>query len=161
MSQRRAFSLVEILVALTIIGIVSTMFIASIYTGALGDNISRAANAIYGDLVFMRMRAVSLNTRHRIHFTSTTEWRVEMATGLSSPYDWEVVGSYRRMPNDTYLTSAAYANAATSLEAKPNGLYEFQGGATGAPFATIQGLGIEKTKSIQVAAGGAVQITSD
>jgi len=161
-------TMVEIAVVLTIIAVLSTIFIATLTGGRAGDYIDRATQSIQNDVIFIRSRSVSTNRVHRVRFASTTEWVLEAyITGVAPPNDWEQVGDIRRMPTDTYLTDATWstslANGTLMLEATPRGLFQMNGGgpAIPVPYIAITALGSSKNKSITVAVGGAVTIDTN
>ena len=65
------------------------------------------------------------------------------------------------MPSDTHLTTTTFANAGSNLQATPRGLFQLVAGAVGTPYVTVETLGYDKTKSIKVDIGGALEITLD
>jgi prepilin-type N-terminal cleavage/methylation domain-containing protein len=157
---RRGMTLVEIMIALAIIGIMATVFVTNILSSALGDKIDRAAQTLHNDLAYIRMRSVSTNTRHRIRFISTTEYRLEIYNGGAPPNDWSQFGLARHFPSDTYVTMDSFTNAGSNLESTGRGLYDFQNGMSGDPYVIIEGLGANKSRSLRVFTGGAIQIAN-
>ncbi len=152
----RGFTLTEIALTLAIIGIVSGLVIATL-TGSLSrDDVDRATQGIYDDLIYMRSRAISTNLNHRLNFTADNQWKIESQDATTLV--WSAVTDTRKMNTNTNLTSTTYTNAGTNLWATPRGLYSFQGSSSGAPYVTITTLGAGKTKSINVDVGGAVDI---
>jgi prepilin-type N-terminal cleavage/methylation domain-containing protein len=151
------FSLVEVMIALSIVGVLAAILVVTLSTKSRGDHVTRGAEAIYADCVFMRMRAATTKIKHRIRFSSTTEWRIEQYVGGGPPDDWEMIESIRHMPQDAYLTLESFENAGSNLVAKSTGLYEFENGMDGTPYVTVTGLGSPKTTSVHVYTGGAIK----
>jgi prepilin-type N-terminal cleavage/methylation domain-containing protein len=152
----RGVSMVELVIALTIVAILAGVFIASIVGLKSSDNIDRVAQQIYNDLLTIRSAAITQNRNQRINFASAGQWRIEAFNAPTNA--WIPMGDVRYAPTDTYLTSSSYQNALSNLEATPRGLFQFNSGAIGAPFVVVTGLGTSKTKSINVHVGGEIEL---
>ncbi|MFH1018973.1 MAG: type II secretion system protein [Pseudomonadota bacterium] len=150
------FTMVELIIALVIVAILCTVTVVTLSGLQKKDDVDRATQMIYDDLIFIRSQAISLNSDHRINFLSTTQWRIEAYNSATST--WNATSATRSMPTNTYLTSDSAANASTNLNATPRGLFTFLNGAQGLPYVSITALGVSKIKNINVAVGGAVEI---
>jgi Tfp pilus assembly protein FimT len=146
----------EIVIVLVIIATLTSIFIATMMGLRSGDAIDRAAQSVYDDLIYIRSRAVSANQNHRLNFTSTSQWAVQMYNGTA----WSSVAPTRTMPGNTFLTNASYTNAGSNVEATPRGLFTFNNNASGRPYVVVTGTGTSKTKTVNVEVGGALEITS-
>jgi prepilin-type N-terminal cleavage/methylation domain-containing protein len=152
------FTIVELVIALVIVAVLTGLVIVTLLGMQQTDDIDRAAQQVYDDLIFMRSRAITVNANHRANFLGTTRWRLEVFNSTTSA--WDAVSETRNMPSNVSMTAASLANAGTNLNATPRGLYSFLNGALGVPFLTIMALGTSKTKSINVYVGGALDIKS-
>lgn len=152
----RGFTLVEIIIALAIIGILAGIAVVTVAGLKKGDNIDRGAQLVYDDLIFIRSRSVSTNQDHRVRFSSTSQWYVEAYNETTST--WVQVGGVRNMPSDTSLTASTFTNAAANLSAVPRGLYVLTPPCVGTPYVTIGAFGTSKTRSIYVDVGGAIDL---
>jgi prepilin-type N-terminal cleavage/methylation domain-containing protein len=151
----RGLTLIEIVVVLTIVAVLVTIFVANLAGTKSQDHIGRGIQMVYDDLITIRSRALSTNADHRMNFLSTTQWKIQSYDTVAA--NWVDVGDERIMPADTYLTSSTFTNAGTNLQAAPRGLFTFLNGATGTPYVTVSGLGAATTKSIYVYVGGALE----
>ncbi len=152
-SLLRGFTLVETMMVVTIIGILAGLTVVTLAGLRNKDALSRATQQIYDDLLLMRGRAVATSKTHRLRFLSDTSWVME-------DYDtsWVATGGTRNMPANTNLMSGSLTNAGSNLEATSRGIFQFQGGATGSPYVSLESRGVSQTKSIYVYTGGAIEI---
>ncbi|MCB1197757.1 MAG: type II secretion system protein [Bdellovibrionota bacterium] len=154
-----AFSLVEVLISLVIIGILAAVYVG-VFTGLSGDDkVDRIAQLIFNDLVNIRTKSLSYSKDYRINFVSDDSWTVEYYDDDTT--SWVQEGETRLMDTETYLTSSSYANAGSNLQSTPRGLFEFQSGASGNPYVTVTRDGSNKVKSLYVAVGGSITIRSE
>jgi type II secretory pathway pseudopilin PulG len=156
--RERGISLVEIVVVLTIVAALVGLAIATLSGTKRQDNVDRAAEVVYQDLIQMRSKAISTGKTHRLRWTSDTQWLLELYDDTLSTPAWVQMGPGRQMPSDTYLMSGSLVNAGSNLEATSRGIFQFQNGKTGTPYITIEGLGVSRTKSFYVYTGGAIEI---
>ncbi len=158
-----AFTLVEVVVTMTIIAILAAIVVATLAGLRQGDSIDRAVQAVYSDLILIRSRSVSTNQDHRLNFLSTSQWKIESYDSATST--WSQVSQIRNMPSDTNLIggptgtgAGTIGNAGANLSAVPRGLFILAGTSVGTPYVMISALGTSKTKSIYVDVGGSVEI---
>ncbi|MCB0308047.1 MAG: type II secretion system protein [Bdellovibrionales bacterium] len=152
------FTLTELMVTMVIIGTLCGLLIATILGMRGKDAISNTAQMIYDDLITIRSRAVATARVHRIRFISDTSWVKEYYESTNSPPSWVQMGDIRHMPNDTNLIAGALDNAGGNLESTARGLFQFQNGASGTPYVSLEAKGSTQTKSIYVYTGGAIEI---
>ena len=154
--QKTAFTIVELVVTLAIIGTLAIIAIATLSGLKPEDAVDRAAQSIYEDLILIRSRSVSTNQDHRLNFVSASQWKVESYNASTTV--WSQVGDIRNMPSQTNLTTSTFANAGANLTAVPRGLFVFSGSTVGTPYVTITSLGASKTKSLYVDVGGSIDL---
>ena len=129
--KSKGFTMIEVVITLLIVGILTTVFLITMAGSRSQDKVDRAIQSIYNDLLYIRSRAVSVNRDHRMNFTSSSQWKLESFNDVIA--NWEQVGDIRTMPGDTNLTTDAFTNAGSKLEATTRGLYSFNG-ATSEPY---------------------------
>jgi type II secretory pathway pseudopilin PulG len=156
----RGMTILETVIVLMIVAVLASVMIITLSGMRAKDNVDRGAQSIQDDLLFIRSRAVSTSAMHRLNFTSTIEWKIEMYSA-GPPETWTQVGDIRRMPQDTYLTQDTFTNAGVNLRATSRGLFDFLPGATGDPYVTVTGLGATQNKSLNVDVGGAIEVKNE
>ena len=154
------FTLVEIMIVIAIIITLGAIFIVTLAGLGSKDNVDRATQAIYDDLIYIRGRAISTNRVLRLNFSSSSQWKVESQDPTTLV--WSQIGDVRKMPGDTYLIPSALTNAGSNLTATPRGIYQFSGTSTiNNPYVTVTSLGATRTKSINVDVGGAIDFVNN
>jgi len=155
---KSGFTLTELMLTVVIVGIMGGLTIATVVGMRYKDALTRATQQVYDDLILIRSQAVSTSKTHRIRFISDTSWVLEYYnTDLSTPA-WVEKSSTRTMPGSTNLMSGSLTNAGSNLESTSRGIFQFQNGATGSPYVSIETQGVTQTKSIYVYTGGAIEI---
>ncbi|MFH1262612.1 MAG: prepilin-type N-terminal cleavage/methylation domain-containing protein [Pseudomonadota bacterium] len=150
-NRLRGVTLVEVVVVLTIVAVLLTVFIATLRGTESGDYISRGTQQIYDDLILIRSRALSTNADHRMTFQNVTSWKIQQYD--TDTATWTDIGDIRNMPSDTYLA----ALPSIVITATPRGMFLNALGSSSA-FVTITGLGAARTKSIYIFPGGAIEL---
>ncbi|MFH1263025.1 MAG: prepilin-type N-terminal cleavage/methylation domain-containing protein [Pseudomonadota bacterium] len=158
MNRNRGFSLVEVIVTVTIIAGLLGLGVATLSGLRQRDSLDRASSLVYDDLILIRSKAIAVGKTHRIRWTSETQWVLEYYDDTLFPASWVQFSQNRQMPNDIYLMTESFSNAGSNLEATARGIYQFQNGKTGSPYLTIEGVGVARTKSFYVYTGGAIEI---
>jgi prepilin-type N-terminal cleavage/methylation domain-containing protein len=93
--KRQAFTLVEILVVITILGIAAAVIVPEL--GTRGDlKAASAARLIMADLIYAQNRAIATQTRHYVTFTSA-----------SAPQSYRLVTSVTPLTNIQHPISKA------------------------------------------------------
>jgi len=152
------FTIVEIMLSVTIAGILALSFMGAIVGLKSRDNIDRATTQIMNDVLMIRSRAISTGQSHRIRFQNSTSWLIERFDAAITPNAWVVASEVRYLPRQTSLMAGSFENAASNLEASSRGVYVFQNSGNGSPYVSIEATGETKTKSLHISVGGAVEV---
>jgi prepilin-type N-terminal cleavage/methylation domain-containing protein len=85
-TNRQAFTLVEILVVLVILGIAAAVIMPQI--GAQSDlKAAAAARLVMADLIYAQNRAIATQTKHYVFFDTTAgSYRIKMATATAGVF---------------------------------------------------------------------------
>ncbi len=102
LGQQDGFTLVEILVALTIIGILSAIAIPNWSTLLPTHALNGASRQVQSELHRLKSRAVSENAAFHLVF-STSSYRVEKYSGGS----WTATGENKPLPNGITLSNTS------------------------------------------------------
>ncbi|MEW5800821.1 MAG: GspH/FimT family pseudopilin, partial [bacterium] len=101
-SQQAAFTLVEVLVIVAIIGILSAIAGPDLLNMMPGIRLNNAAQLIVNDLQFARMRSISTTREYRINFDASSEsYRIEEGDqSIGSTWPGTLIEQERRL-NDS------------------------------------------------------------
>lgn len=153
-SFRRAFTLIEVIVVLVVVSTLAASFVFSSAGSRSADEMDRAVQLIFDDIIMMRSSSISTNKQYRMNFISQTQWVLQYYDSVSS--SWVNVSATKTMPSETFLSTASFANAGANLEASSRGIFVLNG-ASGEPYVTVEHAHSIVTRSIKVAIGGAIE----
>jgi prepilin-type N-terminal cleavage/methylation domain-containing protein len=111
--QSRGFTLVELMVVVTIIGVLAGLMIG-VSTRTYGANATSAGDQLTSALAFAKLRAVATRrfTRVEIQAQTATVWQ-STQTGLVAPTAWQFVQRF------TISRGVSVWNATTTVQASP------------------------------------------
>ena len=123
--RQRAFTLVEILVVLVILGIAAAVIVPQM--GSRGDlKAAAAARMIMADLVYAQNRSISTQTRHYLRFNTTAGAQsYRIVTGVSP-----VVNVQHPITKASAYVTSFGANASTGMSEVSLGNVSFEGRTT-------------------------------
>jgi prepilin-type N-terminal cleavage/methylation domain-containing protein len=86
--QPKGFSLVELLIAMGIIGIISTIALYSWQRYVINTNLRTATRDMASDILLFKQRAVSENIQYRITFTEgANNYTIDQGTAAGAPFN--------------------------------------------------------------------------
>lgn len=98
----RAFTLVEILIAIAIISAIAVAVAPSFTSWSEKTKVRKVANQIVTDIQFLKMKAVSEGTQHRISFRDgITTYAIEKGNKPAGSDSWMAIGPNRMLSDET------------------------------------------------------------
>jgi type IV fimbrial biogenesis protein FimT len=143
------FTLVELLIAIAIVGILATIAVPNILGEMPKFRLNGATRQIVGDLMSARMKAVSHNTKVKIFFTGDKQYKIcDDANSDGTVDDCE---------GDSRIIDIQSNYKGVTLSSNNNPIFNPQGTVSNLPTISLQSS--SGTKSITIAITGRVQIS--
>src|SRR5258708_9907649 len=103
-SRSRGFTLVELMVVLTVVGIVLAFSVPALRSLATTHSLKGSAENIVGQMRLAREKAVSTGVAQPVHFVGTSVYHIHYPTGISTTGQWTLPLTVRfgRSMSDCY-----------------------------------------------------------
>lgn len=151
-----AFSLVELMVAVAILGIVGAVGMASFNALSSKKNLQFEAEIVKQDMYVMQSRAVTGLKDQRFHIITNSSYQLE--EDLEGDGNWTIYQPERSFKPGVYFYG--YSGKESKLEYKPSGLPEFNG-ATSSPFFSLIYQDTSEMKEFHIDSSGVVNIITN
>jgi prepilin-type N-terminal cleavage/methylation domain-containing protein len=109
--DKKGFTLVELLVAIVIVGVLTGLALPNLTKWTQGTKVKKVARQIVTDMQFAKMRAISESVQYRVYFDTTNKQHYIQKGNLSSgSTGWTTVGTVRNL---TDAANPYYAKGVT------------------------------------------------
>jgi type IV fimbrial biogenesis protein FimT len=143
-------TLLEIVIAVTILGIVSSVFVITYREYMPQARLNGAAREVMSDLMLARRQAVSQTQRVRVYFANNQQYKV--------CYDANGDGTVEDCEGNSQIKNIQKNYDGVTLSANNNPIFYPRGTATNLPTIAVSTAGMAKKKCITVSTAGRIKV---
>lgn len=150
---KSGFTLTELMVAIALVAVLAAIVTPFLEEWLQGYRLKSAARAVYSDLQWAKMRAVSQNLEHRLVFLNNTQYQVETGD-RSSNSNWP--GTVEGIVRDFGDRDNPYYYSKVTFNSNNNPVFQPKG--TAIPGATITLTNGTENRTVTVVGTGHITI---
>lgn len=150
---KQGFTLIELVVAIGILAVLSVMATPYLQDWLVGYRLKGAARAVYSDLQWTKMRAISQKLQYKVAFINSTQYRIERGEAPSNS-NWP--GTIEGIVRDLSNRDSPYYYPNVTLNSNNDPIFQPRG--TASPWATITLRSGDRIRKITVIGTGRISI---